>query len=191
MFERSTQMTEDSKPKTKRTDEEEVALTSSLHGEHVIRSIIHMASFGISQRDIARSLKIPPTRIKAVLASSSVKQEVIRIQEELYSRDTKKMFMRMIPEAAAITYKMMKSKKSKDMTKLSAANMIMDRALGKPTQHVIEEKSELKDVFIKINERINSEESASRLARAEEVIETVGATVEEVKDPLDVALEKL
>jgi len=177
-----------------KAESEEVKSVVESQGEHVIRSVVHLAAFGVSVRQIGKSLGIPQTKVKLILKSITVQNEIYRIQEELYERDTKRMFMRMLPEAAAITYKMMKSKKTKDMTKLAAANMIMDRAIGKPTQHVVEEKSELKEVFAKLNERVQNKED--RLNQAETVIETTGTKVEDKpkepeKDPLDAMLDSI
>lgn len=101
---------------------------------HVMRGIIHLASLSVPIAVMSKSLCIPRTRLKQILESVSVQREVTRLQTELYARDHEMMFKRLVPAAVNAIHGLMTNKKSKDNTRLAAAEYIVDRALGKPKE---------------------------------------------------------
>lgn len=121
----------------------------SMH-KHVLRAICQMAAFNLSPQRIANNCGIPTQRVKKVLQSISVQREIARLQTELYSVDTAKMFKRMVPEAANTVFGLM-SHGDKDSTRVEAAKVILDRALGKPTQTIEQTTTLIKDVLTRLN----------------------------------------
>lgn len=117
---------------------------------HVLRAICQMSAFNLSPQRIANNCGMPTERVKRVLMAPSVQREISRLQTELYSVDTAKMFKRMVPEAANTVFGLM-GHGDKDSVRVEAAKVILDRALGKPTQTIEQTTTLIKEVFSQLN----------------------------------------
>ena len=118
--------------------------------KHVLRAICQMAAFSLSNQRIANNIGLPRKRVDNILKSISVQREIQRLQTELYERDATKMFKRMLPHAANTIYGLI-DKADKDSTRVEAAKVILDRALGKPTQTIEQTTTLISDVLKKLN----------------------------------------
>lgn len=117
---------------------------------HVLRAICQMAAFSMAPQKMANNIGLPTHRIKNILKSVSVQREISRLQTELYERDAVKMFKRMLPHAANTIYGLIDNA-DKDSTRVEAAKVILDRALGKPTQTIEQTTTLIKDVLTRLN----------------------------------------
>lgn len=133
-----------------------------------------MSALGLSRKQIATNLGISPERVSAICSSASGKAFISQIQKEMYFNDPQKMFLRMVPEAAKTVFKIMRDKEEKGSTRISAADVILDRALGKPKQEIQHEGSLIKELFSRLDQE-----------KEQPVIEVKAEQVEEVIDPLD------
>lgn len=115
--------------------------------DHVMRGVIHLAALSIPSPVIGRSLNIPVRRVNSILSSESVIREVERIQVEHYKRDADQMFKRLVPTAVQNIFDLMVKKSSKESTRLSAAQYIVDRALGKPKETIEQKTDMIAEVF--------------------------------------------
>jgi hypothetical protein len=152
--------------------------------QHTLRAVIHLAALGLSNRAIAKALKIPNTRIELMMGSISMKREVEILQRDYFDREADIMFKRLVPAAVQTIFDLMTAKKGKESVRLSAAQYITDRALGKPKE-IIEQKTDLlKDVFSQLQNR----PKAANESPIDVQFESVGPENEKV-DPLDAMLK--
>lgn len=126
--------------------------------DHVLRGVIHLAALAIPDAVISRSLSIPLVRVRAILKSESVRQEVERIQIDHYTRDAQQMFKRLVPTAVQNIFDLMTKKVHKESTRLDAAKYIVDRALGKPKEHVEMKTDMLAEVFSALHKKDKPEQ---------------------------------
>lgn len=122
-----------------------------------IKAICHLAALGYNGQQIAAQLGISGTRVYKVLKSTSCQQQIEKIQHELYYADPQKMFMSILPKAVRTVKKVMLDKEEKGSTRVMAANSIMDRALGKPTQEIKHEGNAIKELFLALDKKMNPE----------------------------------
>lgn len=111
------------------------------------KAVCHMAAIGFTNKEIAVSLAIPENRVKAVLGSRSARAMIDKIQHDLFFSDPQKMFRTEVPRAFKRIRKVLYGEKTKDGDVLKAADMIFDRALGKPKQEVQHEASSIRQLF--------------------------------------------
>lgn len=134
---------------------------------HSIRMILQLSAFGVTPREIAKQTKIKGSIIKAIVKSPSAQAEILRLQKQLFEKDFKQMFMRLLPTAVHTTFNLMTSKKVKDNVRLQAADILMDRALGKPKQVIEETHGGLAEVLEKLNGTNNESNSQNESIEAE------------------------
>lgn len=127
--------------------DEQVALLKEAPISARVKAVCHMAAIGFNKKEIAVSLGIPENRIGAVLGSKSAKAQIDKIQHDLFFADPQKMFRTEVPRAFRRVKKVLYGKEARDNDVLKAADMIFDRALGKPKQEVQHEASSIKQLF--------------------------------------------
>jgi len=149
------------------------------YNQAIIQMICQLAAFAVPPQKIANKIGIPGRNVKLILSAVSIKREVYRLQEDLF-KESKQVFQQMLPDAVDITYKIMRSPKSKEASRIEAAKMIMDRALGKPVQHIEQSTTLLKDVLQQLNVRNETIEEASIVPEA-----SSPEVKTEASDPLD------
>jgi hypothetical protein len=127
--------------------DEQVAALKDAPTSARVKAVCHMAAIGFNKKEIAVSLGIPENRVGAVLSSKSAKAQIDKIQHDLFFADPQKMFRTEVPRAFRRIRKVLYGEKTKDGDVLKAADMIFDRALGKPKQEVQHETSSIKQLF--------------------------------------------
>lgn len=127
--------------------DEQVATLKEAPVSARVKAVCHMAAIGFNKKEIAVSLGIPEGRVGAVLSSKSAKAQIDKIQHDLFFADPQKMFRTEVPRAFRRVRKVLYGEKTKDNDVLKAADMIFDRALGKPKQEVQHETSSIKQLF--------------------------------------------
>ena len=127
--------------------DEQVAILKDAPVSARVKAVCHMAAIGFNKKEIAVSLGIPENRVGAVLSSKTAKAQIDKIQHDLFFADPQKMFRTEVPRAFRRVRKVLYGEKTKDNDVLKAADMIFDRALGKPKQEVQHETSSIKQLF--------------------------------------------
>ena len=157
---------------------------------HVLKMVCQLTAFGVSPQRIANNIGIPSRNVKLLMRSVSMQREVARLQTEIW-KDNKKAFNELLPEAINTTAKLMRSKTTKDSTRIEAAKVIMDRSLGKPTQYIEQSTSLIKEVLLKLNKEdisdaqlVENDFDKELLENNEKVQEAVRKADSEV-DPLE------
>jgi hypothetical protein len=146
-----------------------------------------MAAIGFNRKEIAVSLGIPEGRVTAVLSSKSAKAQIDKIQHDLFFADPQKMFRTEVPRAFRRIRKVLYGEKTKDGDVLKAADMIFDRALGKPKQEVQHETSSIKQLFEMLDKQNQSSIIEVKPNPVEPVVdaEFKEKTDEQPKDDMD------
>lgn len=153
----------------------------ALASEQVARAIIHMASLGLTNRVISQNLGVSKRRVEITLESQSVRAEVERLQNLLFKRDYEEMFKRLVPTAVQNIFDLMVKKSNKESTRLEAAKYIVDRAIGKPKETVIQKTDLIAEVFQSLS---HPKDKASQNQPIEAEFENV-TNQEGPKDPLE------
>jgi len=148
------------------------------------KAMIHMAALGWTKKQTAEYLGISPARVQAVLGTQSAKQQIFKLQEELFVRDPQKMFLQILPSAVKVAKTVMLSKKTTNSVKVDTAFRFMDRALGKPVQEIKHEGNAIRELFMALDRKNRGEDD---VVKKDEPIDAEFKEVEsEVKkDPLD------
>lgn len=137
--------------------DEQVATLKEAPVSARVKAVCHMAAIGFNKKEIAVSLGIPEGRVGAVLSSKSAKAQIDKIQHDLFFADPQKMFRTEVPRAFRRVRKVLYGEKTKDNDVLKAADMIFDRALGKPKQEVQHETSSIKQLFEMLDKQSQTE----------------------------------
>lgn len=146
------------------------------------KAALHLAAVGGSAKEISEALDIGVATIRKLLGSESAKEEINRIQFEIFQKDPQRIFRNILPKAVNTAYGIMMDEKSKEAIRVDAAFKFMDRALGKPVQEIKQETTGLKDIFDRLDAIEKGKHVKSDIVDAE-VVET--KPVEEEGDELD------
>jgi hypothetical protein len=125
---------------------------------HRGKVICYLKAIGFKNKDIASSLNCPINEVYRVLKSESALAEIDRIQQEIFVTEPAKMFETILPQAVKIAVNAMMSRKTKTSVRVDAAFKFMDRALGKPTQHIEHEHNLVKELITKLDAAENAGE---------------------------------
>lgn len=147
------------------------------------RAICQMAALGFTPKHISEQIGISKERVSAILRSESGKAAVIALQNELFFKDPRKMFLAEVPRAFRKLKKVLHSDETRDSDILKAADMVFDRAMGKPTQEIHHEGSAIRQLFEALDAKNNPKviEVESKVVDAE----FKEVSKEEQKDEMD------
>lgn len=115
------------------------------------RLICYLKAIGFKNKDIANAISGTSEEVGRVLKSQSAQAEIERVQQEIFVKEPAKMFETILPQAVRIAVNAMMNKKTKASVRVDAAFKFMDRALGKPTQHVEHEHNLVKELITKLD----------------------------------------
>lgn len=174
--------------------DEQVALLKEAPVSARVKAVCHMAAIGFNKKEIAVSLGIPENRVGAVLSSKSAKAQIDKIQHDLFFSDPQKMFRVEVPRAFRRVKKVLYGKEARDGDVLKAADMVFDRALGKPKQEVQHEASSIKQLFEMLDKQSQADKPQVIEAKIvnkdiEDASFTEVKTESEPKDDMDKWLE--
>ena len=161
-----------------------------LRAMHNERLMCYMAAFGCSNAEIAEHFKMTEKDAVRILSKKFNKEETRRIQEKVFLEKADKVFQRILPKAIFTAEEIMDNKGNNPNVRLNAAIQFMDRSLGKPTQHIEQEGSLLRDLFTKMDEMQKAKEIKPDIENAEfkdvsEKTSEAEKLSEEPKDEID------
>lgn len=127
--------------------------------KHRRRVICYLKAIGFKNKDIRLTLGCSLAEIYKVLKSDSAQEEIERIQREIFVTEPAKMFEAILPEAVKVAVNAMMSKKVNPSIRVDAAFKFMDRALGKPSQHVEHQHNLVKELITKLDAGSSAEDT--------------------------------
>lgn len=149
---------------------------------HRLRAVIYLSAWGMDPTEISSKLGMDLKWVKNTLKSKSVQAEVHKVQDELFMKNPEKIFQKLLPKAIRTTHKILRSSLEKGSTRLAAANMIMDRALGKPTQEIKHEGSMIRSLIEQMD-RMNNGPIIETTKSVEEAILSDEGLFKEINIP--------
>lgn len=110
-------------------------------------AVAHMAASGVRPKHIAEALGLSPATVTTWLKSEKMKFEVKRLQHRMFGKDPASRFRTLVNDATSTLVEAMQADDAKHSVKIMAANSILDRALGKPKQHLLVEGSIIRKIY--------------------------------------------
>lgn len=141
--------------------------------------LVHLAASGLTNNAIAKELEMTPSRISIILTQPEIKNKIRKVQDTLWGENATARFEKLIPAAIDTLEDITKNKQEKSSTRVSAANSLLDRALGKPQQTIDVTGNLLGEVVSKLDKLRIVEGQASDVTE-----------LEKDKDKLDTFLEE-
>jgi len=123
------------------------------------RIVAWLAACGAMQTEIAITTGFTPTHVSNLLKRAHMRNEVERIQDKLFAKQTEKSYARMFPKALKTAEKIMDDGKVKATTRLNAAQDFMDRHAGKAPQKIESTHSSVSVLIAKLQHSGEVEES--------------------------------
>jgi len=114
-------------------------------GPHTL--VAHLRACGLQPKEIALQVGLSVGTVKQYLASEKIQFEIRRLQHRYFGQDPMRRFQTMLQEAADTLEETMRDKQVKPSVRVMAADKILDRALGKPKQHLTVEGSLIRKVY--------------------------------------------
>lgn len=116
------------------------------------KAILHLAAVAATPKEISEHLGIPRSTVTQILNAVSAKEEIERIQAEIFGFDQAKVFKSILPKAVNVALGIMMDENAKEAIKADVAFKFMDRALGKPVQEIKQETAGLREIFEKLDQ---------------------------------------
>lgn len=111
--------------------------------------IAFLAAVGKSQKEICEETGMSPSRMSIVMNSQRMRQEVARIQNEHFGKNTAERFMQMLPKATKFYDDMLNTQDQQSRgLKFKVAKDLMDRALGKPKETVEIKNNSVRELYL-------------------------------------------
>lgn len=114
-------------------------------GPHTL--VAHLRACGLQPKEIATQVGLSVSTVNQYLASEKIQFEIRRLQHTYFGKDPMRRFQTMLNEAADVMEETMRDKQVKPSVRVMAADKILDRALGKPKQHLTVEGSLIRKVY--------------------------------------------
>ena len=118
---------------------------------HTHDLICHMAAQGATAREICENLGYTDARMSIILNSPKVKARIKELQDQFWGGNAEKKFKNLLGDAITTIEEVMTNVQEKGATRIAAAGMILDRAIGKPLQQVEVRGSLLAEVMGKLD----------------------------------------
>lgn len=106
-------------------------------------AVAHMAASGVRPKEIAVSLGLAESTVRGYLKSEKMKLEVKTLQHRMFGRDPSGRFRNLVNDATTVLEDTMRDETVKPSVRIMAADKVLDRALGKPKQHLAVESTSL------------------------------------------------
>ena len=166
----------------------------------VQESMCYRHAMGMSVKKVAEEMEMSYSGVSKTLNSDICKFRVKEMQFQVFGKNHQKRFKSLIDSSIKTVQTIMEDNQNKPSTRLSAANTILDRALGKATQQIEIRDSSIKDIYNKMDEllgiknktieaEVNNIEEADYVEIEAEKSKPIEACEDE-KDDVDAWMEK-
>lgn len=105
------------------------------------------AASGMGATAIAQTMKLNPARVGIILKTSRMQARLAELRQHYYGNTIQDEFKARVPKAIHAVDEVLDSRFAKDNDKLKAADMVLNRALGKPKETIEIRSSTAKDIF--------------------------------------------
>lgn len=122
----------------------------SLKPQH--EKILYLAAMGHNASRIADEMGMSLQSVSKILQSDRGQFRIAELQHHLYGKSIKKRFQSLASKAADVVENVLDDQNAKANIRLKAADMILDRAFGKPKQTIDQNVTNNQSIFEKIDE---------------------------------------
>ena len=106
-----------------------------------------LAARGLPRKELAAVMGITPEHTSTLMTNNLIQQQIQVFRDELYGKSHETRFKELLPKAIDTLEQVIDDQGAKEGARISAAEKIIDRALGKVPQPVEMETSLVKDLF--------------------------------------------
>ena len=106
---------------------------------------------GATNKAIAEEFGYSEARISIIFQKKEVAEKVKQLQEEYWGHNTDKRFQNLANQAISVYEDVINEKGASHRDKISAANALLDRALGKAQQSISVEGNVLGDLIARLD----------------------------------------
>lgn len=159
--------------------------TSARTLSHRARNVVFLAAGGARAEDIAEQTNLSLFRVQLILGSDRGLEEVKRLKWKMHGESSKAQFEALLPAAIDTVHEVMGSRRLPARTRLSAAQIIMDRALGKPKETVdVNHNNPLRQLYEELRHKRNAASAAlPHEPRVEKAIEVEVRSIQDQPQP--------
>ena len=130
--------------------------------------IAYLAAEGQTVPEIAAAVELGEEKVANILLDQAFVLRVKELRQKLYSKDAKKAFDDLLPNAQDLIKKIIENPNTKPHLQFQVAQEVFDRSMGKAKQTVEHEGSLLRAVFEKMDQkRDNSVIDVTRIIEPE------------------------
>lgn len=122
-----------------------------LNSRHHI--VCYLAASGMKNVDIARHTGLSRSRVQTLIQNPKFRTEIQYLQRQMFAADPQNQFNRLIGDAIATTEEVMKNVGEKGATRLAAANMVIERGMGKVKQEIDLGGNLIRSLFEKMDQK--------------------------------------
>lgn len=113
--------------------------------------LIYLAAQGKTNSEIAALLDCSTSTVSSKMQEDRIQFEIRHVRQKLYGKDPKSRFQAMLPDALDVTEQILQNPNAKPQLRFQAAQEVMDRALGRPTQTVEHQGSLIRSLFERLD----------------------------------------
>lgn len=103
-----------------------------LNSRHHI--VCYLSAFGQTPKQISEQTGLSRNRVSALLANPKIRLEIQHLQKQMFAQDPRSQFSQMVPDAIRTINDVMMNPEEKGATRLAAANLTVERIMGKTPQ---------------------------------------------------------
>lgn len=157
--------------------------------------ICYLMALGMRSNDIAKELGLSQTVVQQLVQKERIKIEITDLERRYANHDIRGKIQSILPKTVEVLETIMDDENNPANARISAANILQDRGLGKPRQEIDMGISVIREVFEKLDQRQIDRQSVRVLSPDQTVIDlTTSSAVklleEQPKNEVDSWLEE-
>lgn len=146
----------------------------------VQESMCYRHATGMSIKKVSEEMELSYSHVSKTLKSEICEFRVKELQFQIFGKNPQKRFNALVSSSIDVVQTVMEDDTAKDATRLKAANMVLDRAVGKPMQPVEVRDSSIKDLYDKLDDLLGGKKKKDVIdSEAQEIEETDYVEIEQ------------
>jgi hypothetical protein len=144
--------------------------------------IAYMLAQGMSVGEICKKTKRSRSFVNTLQSRSRFTFRVQELQYLMYGRHAMKKLQSLVPHAINATAEVLQDDEAKASSKLRAAELVLDRVMGKPKQTIEYESASLSDFYKRLDQIIEAKKVPPKEIEGTEEIVIEAEVVDEVDE---------
>lgn len=163
------------KPKRSKVTEDGEFVPATRVNEYTADIVYMLAASGLKASEIANASGFPQDFVVKALRRNGARELIQDFQQKLFGDDLTKRLKPMAMKALNVVDELISDPKTKANIRLSAAQDVLDRTLGKPKQFFEHSDGNLKDIYRKIDALIEAKGEVKTIIveSREKIVDTI------------------